>query len=137
MTPETKKWNHLYNRAIWRGPNGVRLAKLRRDPICEVLGCTRPAAHVDHIVKHNGNWILFIGGVATKDNPFPNLRSLCAAHHDAKPEWAEKPGAREFNPVAVTGEDGRQFQSAVSVEQINKALPTREELDDLLKGIPE
>ena len=39
------KW---YGRAVWRGTNGVRALKLRRTPLCEVLGCDRPATTVDH-----------------------------------------------------------------------------------------
>lgn len=135
-----RQWQHLYNRAAWRGPRGVRALKLRRDPICEVTGCRKPATHVDHRVKHNGDWTLFIGGVGTTENPMPNLRSLCQSHHDAKEEWAEKPGAPEWNPVSATGDKtGRQFlSSSVPCEQLNKALPqSQKELSDLLSGIPD
>jgi|SRR5580658_719681 5-methylcytosine-specific restriction endonuclease McrA len=79
-----RKSDKLYGRAIWRGPNGVRGLKLRRDPMCEVLGCTRPAAAVDHRIAHHGDFSLFCGGVNLE-----NLRSLWQQHHDAKPERYE------------------------------------------------
>lgn len=128
-------WDKLYHRQIWKHPVwGIRAAKLRRDPYCEVLGCDQPATTVDHRVAHKGNWFLFIGGI-----DFENLRSCCAAHHNAKRLADEKAGAHEFNPVSATGDRGRQFQSAtVTAEQINAALPqTQAEIDDLLSGIPE
>jgi 5-methylcytosine-specific restriction endonuclease McrA len=127
-----RKHQHLYNKAAWRGPNGVRLAKLRRDPICEVTGCSRPATAVDHRKKHNGDWFLFMGGI-----DMANLRALCSPHHDAKEERYET-GREEFNPVSVTGEQGRQFQaSRFTSEQLDAAIGTKADLAELLSGIPE
>jgi 5-methylcytosine-specific restriction enzyme A len=132
MRDRERQHQHLYNRAAWRGPNGVRLAKLRRDPMCEVRGCTKPATAVDHIKAHHGDWDLFIGGV-----DMVNLRSLCAEHHDAKEEAYES-GTVEWNPVSVTGEQGRQFcSSTISNAQLDAAIGTPEELAELLRGIPQ
>jgi hypothetical protein len=130
----THSW---YNRQLWRNPiTGIRATKLRRDPLCEVLGCGRPAATVDHrrafmTGKDDAErWSLFCGGL-----DFENLRSCCQEHHDAKPLPAEKPGAPEYNPLAATGERGRQFTSAVSVERINRAAEF--DVDELLRGVPD
>jgi len=126
-----------YSKQIWKGPNGVRAMKLRRDPICEVIGCTRPATTVDHRTafmqgKDDAErWSLFLGG-----EDLQNLRSCCQPHHDAKPLAAEKPGAPEYNPVSATGEQGRQFtSSSVSQAQINRAMDF--DVAELLRGIPE
>jgi len=127
-----KQWAHLYNRAIWRGPNGVRGLKLRRDPLCEILGCTNPATCVDHIKKHRGDWTLFIGG-----NNMENLRSLCQPHHDAKEQRYED-GKESFNPTSATGTQGRQFLSSnLTSEQLDRAIGSKQELKALLEGIPE
>lgn len=50
----------------------MRRAKLRRDPWCEVTGCKRPAAEVDHVTP------LYLGGAEFDRG---NLRSLCREHH--------------------------------------------------------
>lgn len=127
-----KQWAHLYNRAAWRGPSGVRGFKLRRDPLCEVRGCTRPATAVDHIKAHHGDWTLFIGG-----NNMENLRSICQPHHDSKPARYET-GREEFNPTSATGAMGRQYlSSTVTAEQLDKAIGSKQDLADLLKDIPE
>jgi hypothetical protein len=81
-----EKW---YTRKEWRGRWGVRRFKIRRDPVCEYVEengtkCTAHATDVHHIDgswKETGNWILFIGGVGTLENPTPNLMSLCRFHH--------------------------------------------------------
>ena len=129
---ERQQHHKLYSRAIWRGPNGVKLMKLRRDPMCEILGCTRPATCVDHRKKHNGDFFLFCGGVNLE-----NLRSLCAPHHDAKKERYED-GKEEYNPVSATGAQGRQFQvTTISARDLDRAIGTKQELADLLKDIPD
>jgi len=131
------KRHRWYDRQIWRGPNGVRAAKLRRTPLCEVLGCTRPATDCDHRRAFSTGkddaekWHLFLGGVDLQ-----NLRSICKPHHDEKRRADEQAGAPEFNPVAPTGEQGRQFtSSSFSAEQINRALDF--DVDDLLSEIPD
>jgi hypothetical protein len=81
-----EKW---YSHRAWRGVHGVRRYKLRRDPICEYVSmdgtkCTAHACDVHHIDgswKEKGDWVLFIGGRGTFENPTPNLMSLCKAHH--------------------------------------------------------
>jgi len=80
-----------YYRKEWRGRWGVRRFKIRRDPICEYveengMKCAAHATDVHHIDgswKEKGDWILFIGGVGTLENPTPNLISLCRFHHSA------------------------------------------------------
>jgi hypothetical protein len=120
--------------------------KLRRDPMCEAPGCRRPATVVDHHKAHRGDWTLFLGGVGTADDPFPNLVSLCKPHHDIKtatfdgglgnPTKTVENGA--FQPVAMTGEEGRQFMSStVTKAQLNKALGSDTDIAALLEGIPE
>lgn len=129
-----------YSRQIWKGPSGVRAMKLRRDPICEVIGCHKPATCVDHRTAfmtgktEAERWHLFLGGI-----DLANLRSCCQGHHDAKPTAYEKPGAPEFNPLSATGAAGRQsLSSTLSGEELDRALPqNKAELDSLLSGIPE
>jgi hypothetical protein len=73
IRPERDAW---YGLAAWRGKNGLRLYKLRRNPMCEFEGCTKPATdvhHKDSSWKESGNWRLFID--------LKNLESLCHGHH--------------------------------------------------------
>jgi 5-methylcytosine-specific restriction endonuclease McrA len=146
MSYEKREWQKLYARAAWRGPCGVRLMKLRRDPMCEAPGCRRPATVVDHHHPHRGDWCLFLGGVGTPDNPFPNLVSLCKPHHDEKTATFDgglgnpikKVEKSAFQPVAATGEEGRLFcSSTVTKAQLDKALGTADDIAALLDGIPE
>lgn len=127
-----REFQHLYAKAAWRGPYGVRNAKLRRDPMCEVRGCNRPATAVDHRKAHHGDWNLFIGG-----NDMENLRSLCKPHHDAKGEHYET-GKVEFNPVSATGEQGRAFlSSTVTNAQLDRAIGSDADIAALLADLPE
>jgi hypothetical protein len=71
--PELDAW---YDRAAWRGPYGARGYKLRHDPICETVGCGKPATDVHHkdgSWKITANWRLFIDQ--------NNLMSLCHECH--------------------------------------------------------
>jgi hypothetical protein len=73
--PELDSW---YDRAAWRGPYGARGYKLRHDPICEAVGCRKPATDVHHrdgSWKTTGNWRLFIDQ--------NNLVSLCHECHSS------------------------------------------------------
>jgi hypothetical protein len=98
--------------------------KLRRDPMCETLGCAKPATCVDHRRAFSTGkdeaerWTLFIGGTN-----FENLRSQCQEHHDAKP-LAYEDGQIEHNPISPTCSAGRQFASlgSVTTEMIDRAL---------------
>jgi hypothetical protein len=88
---ELHKW---YNRAIWRGENGLRLAVLRRDPICVL--CSKAYSTVaDHCVPFRSGkteqeqWDLF--------SDFANLRGICKPCHD-------KLGEKSF----ATGDGQRQ-----------------------------
>src|SRR5258707_6688411 len=66
---QRRPYKYLYDLARWKGPNGLRLAVLRRDPVC--VECkTAPSTVADHIVDHKGNVTLFFD--------FKNLRGLCA-----------------------------------------------------------
>jgi len=136
MTPRAHQW---YGRAVWRGENGVRKLKLRRDPLCEVIGCNKPATTVDHRRKFQlgktdaERWFLFLGGTNCE-----NLRSCCQQHHDDKPD-AYETGKTEWNPISATGGGGRQFSAGVCTRaQIDAALPqSQADIDELLAGLPE
>jgi hypothetical protein len=73
--PAIDSW---YSRAAWCGPYGVRGYKLRRDPLCEIDGCTKPATDVHHTKdwKASASWFIFMGG-----NDMEFLQSLCHGHH--------------------------------------------------------
>jgi len=43
-------------------------------PVCELPGCSRPSASVDHVVPN------YLGG----SDELSNLRALCAEHHQRK-----------------------------------------------------
>lgn len=84
--PREKSWasrktEHYawYNLWIWRGPRGLRMQILQRDPICRECadkGLVVPSTQVDHIVPHAGNWQRFTDPL--------NLVGLCASCHSAK-----------------------------------------------------
>lgn len=81
-----------YNKAAWRGPDGLRLKTLARDGwMCQ--GCAVPhllkgkapapdSPVVDHIKKPEGNLALFY-------DP-DNLQSVCKAYHDSEKQRLEK-----------------------------------------------
>jgi len=51
-----------------------RLMYLRRNPMCEAVGCDQPAGEVDHIAP------LACGGTGEEEN----LQALCRTHHNRK-----------------------------------------------------
>lgn len=61
----------FYRSKEWRA---LRAATLRRDPVCKVRGCGRPASHADHIIERER------GGADTLDN----LRGLCRSCHNRR-----------------------------------------------------
>jgi len=63
---------NFYQSARWRK---TRLMVLRRDPVCQVLGCNQPSEVVDHIVP--------ISEGGDKLDP-DNLQGLCKPCHDHK-----------------------------------------------------
>jgi 5-methylcytosine-specific restriction protein A len=94
-------WKAWYDLALWRGPNGLRITVLARDPVCKV--CNRnPSTIADHIRPHRGNFDLFCS--------LDNLQGICEACHNEK-------SARELNTLGanqkaeITWEGPRQFKS--------------------------
>jgi|ERR1019366_5106345 hypothetical protein len=69
-----------YRRACWKGKNGVRALKIRRNPLCETPGCGNKACDVHHTRpwKDTRDWFIFMGGI---DMQF--LQSLCKRCHSA------------------------------------------------------
>lgn len=128
-----------YVRAWWRGPNGMRGICLRHNPICQ--RCHHdPSTVVDHIKT----WITPEGIISWKLFSDPtNHRALCAPCHNQLTAlydggFGNPKKAGKENHVEATGTSGRQFSSStLSVPQLDKALGTKEEMDELLKGIPE
>jgi 5-methylcytosine-specific restriction endonuclease McrA len=128
-------WAKWYDRQIWRGPHGLRLVVLARDPICAI--CRRNASTIaDHIIPHRGVWALFCD--------LANLQGLCADCHTRKTNVEDggfgnpRPaGPRpEMNAPRATGDSGKQFQaSSISSTKLDKALDF--DVDALLSGIPE
>lgn len=77
-------WHNWYGRKAWKVK---RAAQLASEPLCRKCkeSKTLTAATVaDHIVPHNGDWELFIGG---------ELQSLCKTHHDEKTARGPEAGA--------------------------------------------
>src|ERR1035441_353796 len=69
----TEKW---YDKRVWR--DRLRPMKLRRNPVCEMADCNRPATdvhHVDDSWKETEDWRLF--------TTLENLQSLCHEHHSS------------------------------------------------------
>lgn len=73
-------YRHWYNLPEWKGPHGLRLLVLAREPVCR--RCTErgrpgvPATQADHIIPHEGDWSLF--------TDLDNLQALCARCHSIK-----------------------------------------------------
>jgi hypothetical protein len=67
-----------YARAAWKGPHGVRLYKLKRNPQCEICGNKATDVHHTRPWKDTRDWFVFMGGI---DMQF--LQSLCKRCHSA------------------------------------------------------
>jgi hypothetical protein len=97
--PENDSW---YDRAAWRGPNGVRRFYLRRHPVCEWLledgtPCGKPSTDVHHrdsSWKTSGVWLLFMGGLN-----MTNLQALCHEHHSSITMKENREGGSICRPV--------------------------------------
>lgn len=51
-SPEAEAWRRLYRTARWRGPQGVRIRQLTKQPLCEMClasGRVTPATVCDHV----------------------------------------------------------------------------------------
>jgi 5-methylcytosine-specific restriction endonuclease McrA len=89
----------LYDKAEWKGPNGLRQAKLRRNPLCESAGCLQVATNVHHLVEHNGDRTLFFF--------YDNLQALCQSCHSAITAKTHGSGNRKAFPQGGVDENGR------------------------------
>jgi len=92
---KARSYRHLYNTREWRQ---ARTAQLARVPLCErctSLGRVTAADTVNHRIRHEGNWALFL-------DP-ENLESLCAACHDGERQSQERTGRRYDRAVGVDG----------------------------------
>ncbi|MGP9834221.1 HNH endonuclease [Marinobacter sp. NSM] len=84
---DNRPWRHLYNRKEWKA---LRRDQLTKEPLCRYCqqqGKVEAATVADHIVPHKGDEALFFDA--------DNLQSLCATHHDASKQKAEKRGVAE------------------------------------------
>lgn len=70
-----RPYKHLYASPAWKGPSGLRLVILRRDPVCTACG-TAPSTVADHIKDHRGDLKLFYSP--------ENVRGVCKPCHDKK-----------------------------------------------------
>lgn len=125
---EIEKW---YHRAHWRN---LRTLVLARDPVC--MMCQRNAATIaDHIIPHKGAWSLF--------TDLKNLQGVCKPCHDRKTAredggFGHVPKSNAGPAIQMIGDGGRIFLSTtVGAAALNKALGTQQELDELLKSLPE
>lgn len=86
---EKKPYAHMYNSPQWKGPRGLRLFILRRDPVCKE--CHRQMSSVaDHVKDHRGDWKLFL-------DP-NNVRGVCKPCHDRK--TGSMHGGGDRKPIA-------------------------------------
>ena len=135
---ELHKW---YNRAIWRGENGLRLTVLRRDCIC-VLCQLAYATVADHVIP-------FRSGATEKEQwdlftTLSNLRGICAPCHNslgdksvAVPNGQRIARVQRKPPgIVVMTPEGIPFvASSLTQATLNKAIGTQEELDALLGNL--
>lgn len=100
-SPEAEAHRRLYKLARWYGPNGLRLRRLRAEPLCRMCaaeGRVTPATLVDHIIEPKGNEALFFD--------YDNTQSLCDDSrwrcHSSRKQSQERTG----RPAVVIGLDG-------------------------------
>jgi hypothetical protein len=132
---KTHPW---YDRQCWRGPNGLRLFILRRDPICVL--CQREYSTVaDHVIPFRTGdteaacWELFTSA--------SNLRGLCAPCHDSLGDKTkattigQRIGRAPRKPPGVeivTDHGVKYVTSSLPTAVLDKALGSPEELAELL-----
>ena len=80
----TKEYMKLMNSTKWNGKNGIRLAKLKANPLCEECkrkGLVVAATQVHHVVdvESGKNWEQMMALAYS----WTNLRSLCRQCHAA------------------------------------------------------
>ena len=126
------QWGKLYDRQLWRGPNGLRKVVLARDPVCCI--CRRAASTVaDHRTPHRGNWNLFVD--------LKNLWGICQECHSRKTAAEDggfshpiQPKKENTGPKA-TGSPGKQFSSSsFNSKKLDTALDF--DVESLLKDVP-
>lgn len=74
ILPWIRPWREWYQLECWRRKRRRHLAT---EPFCRkclALGQVNLASIVDHVVEHQGDWLLFMNG---------ELQSLCAFHHES------------------------------------------------------
>jgi len=84
---EAQAWRGWYCLGAWRGPKGLRLGQLHREPFCRFCMMSDrvvAATVVDHIRPHRGDRDLFFNA--------ENLQSLCATCHDTTKAEIERRG---------------------------------------------
>ena len=138
MLASKREYKLWYHRKSWYI---LRAMVLRRHPICTMCiaaGDTppKPSTVADHIVPHRGDWAKFC--------QLENLTGLCKRHHDEKTATEDGGFSNEYRPymptrrIAATGSGKPEFASStISQSRLDKAIGTKEELDELLSGIPE
>lgn len=80
-----RPWRSWYGLAIWKQIRQLQLATVPHCERCEIEGLIVEATVVNHVVRHNGDWSLFVAG------PF---ESLCKPHHDSDVQREEREAAR-------------------------------------------
>jgi 5-methylcytosine-specific restriction endonuclease McrA len=122
---KTHPW---YDKQQWRGPNGLRLMILRRDPICVL--CNRAYSVVaDHIrpFRSGGNeqecWDLFTTA--------SNLRGVCSPCHNAEGDKTVVTGDGQRSARVQTKPAGIEIEAAFGVKYVTSSLG-KEVLDKAL-----
>ena len=80
-----RPWRSWYGLTIWKDIRRAQLAAVPYCERCEADGLVVEATVVNHKVRHNGDWQLFISG------PF---ESICKPHHDSDVQREEREAAR-------------------------------------------
>lgn len=87
--PRSAAWRRWYSLKVWT--DDLRPGQLLREPFCRscaARGVRTPAADVDHIRDHKGDWALFTDR--------SNLQSLCHSCHSRKTMAEREKKRRNF-----------------------------------------